>query len=211
MNYPATGNIICNCGAKEIFRILFTDHVIYTKLVVVSILNNLPDLNVSLNRLLKNQEDIGNGLKLYTTDEIGNELTKLLKKHITLAGNYITAISSLHKDNNKQIIENSKNELFKNSDDVSLFISNINPDKYPLNEIKKQFRQHNQHLLDMTMSYHNGEYEKENNIFDAYFKHMIMFSDILSAGLSNQRGGDNNYLKKYKKYKFKYISSKCNC
>ncbi|HEY6757058.1 MAG TPA: hypothetical protein VI037_06675 [Nitrososphaera sp.] len=46
-----------------------------------------PDASFAAERLLKNQEDIGNAIKPFYTEQAGNQLTSQLKDHITIAVN----------------------------------------------------------------------------------------------------------------------------
>jgi hypothetical protein len=58
------------------------DHTGWTRNYIISFIAVLPDTNLVAERLLKNQEDIGNAIKPFYGDEATNELTSLLKDHI---------------------------------------------------------------------------------------------------------------------------------
>src|SRR5512141_2595672 len=66
-------------------RKLWEDHVTWTRLFIVSALADLPDKNATTARLLANQTDIGNAIKPFYGDAAGEQLTALLKVHITTA------------------------------------------------------------------------------------------------------------------------------
>ncbi|HEY5524645.1 MAG TPA: glycosyltransferase, partial [Clostridium sp.] len=63
-------------------RQLWSDHVSWTRSFIVSDLASLEDKDPVLQRLLKNQDDIGNSIKPYYGEEAGNALSKLLREHI---------------------------------------------------------------------------------------------------------------------------------
>ena len=67
---------------QDAMRKLWEDHVTWTRLAIVSFAHDLPDLPATQERLLRNQEDIGNAIKPYYGDAAGNQLTALLKEHI---------------------------------------------------------------------------------------------------------------------------------
>lgn len=56
------------------------DHIIWTSRYIVSALSNLPDQKDVLNRLLQNQQDIGNLIKPYYGEAAGNRLAEGIVK-----------------------------------------------------------------------------------------------------------------------------------
>src|SRR3989475_11749049 len=74
----------------DAMRKLWEDHITWTSLVIVSVLNVLPDTSSTVDRLLQNQADIGNAIKPFYRDTAGNQLTSLLHAHITIAAEILT-------------------------------------------------------------------------------------------------------------------------
>src|SRR5687768_14906933 len=66
---------------NQTMRKLWEDHITWTRLVIVEFLSDHPGTNQSIQRLLENQEDIGNAVKPFYGDAAGNQLTDLLKEH----------------------------------------------------------------------------------------------------------------------------------
>ena len=63
-------------------RKLWEDHAMYTRNVILNIIDNLPGTDEAVIRLLQNQVDIGNAIKPIYGADAGNKLTELLKwKH----------------------------------------------------------------------------------------------------------------------------------
>src|SRR5688572_11942105 len=67
---------------RNAMRKLWEDHITWTRLYIVSAAASLPDKDATAQRLLRNQEDIGNAIKPYYGAAAGNQLTALLKDHI---------------------------------------------------------------------------------------------------------------------------------
>ena len=63
----------------DAMRKLWEDHVTWTRLYIVSAVAGLPDQGATAERLLKNQEDIGDAIRPYYGDEAGDALPELLK------------------------------------------------------------------------------------------------------------------------------------
>lgn len=81
--------------AKQAFhdrmRELWTDHVVYTRSFIVSAAAGLPDTAEVSQRLLRNQDEIGEAIKPYYGDAAGTQLAALLRNHIQLAAKTLTA------------------------------------------------------------------------------------------------------------------------
>ena len=64
-------------------RQLWTEHVVYTRDFITSTLGGLEDSGKVAERLLKNQDDIGNAIKPIYGDAAGTKLAALLRDHAT--------------------------------------------------------------------------------------------------------------------------------
>ncbi|MBV8993783.1 MAG: hypothetical protein JO287_08800 [Pseudonocardiales bacterium] len=67
-------------------RRLWADHVIWTREYVVAAIADAPDAGAVANRLLKNQEDIGNAVVPFYGGAAGRKLTELLKERDDCSG-----------------------------------------------------------------------------------------------------------------------------
>jgi hypothetical protein len=66
-------------------RDLWTDHVVWTRNVIINVMDGAPGTSEAVARLLQNQEHIGNAIKPYYGDAAGESLETLLKEHINTA------------------------------------------------------------------------------------------------------------------------------
>lgn len=72
-------------------RELWSDHIAYTRSFIVSASAGLADTSEVLQRLLRNQDEIGEAIKPYYGDAGGTQLASLLRSHIQLAGKALVA------------------------------------------------------------------------------------------------------------------------
>ncbi|HET8713959.1 MAG TPA: hypothetical protein VFM23_09805 [Gemmatimonadales bacterium] len=72
-------------------RELWTDHIVYTRSLIVSTTAGLPDTAEVLQRLMRTQDEMGEAFKPYYGDENSTKLTSLLRNHIQLAGKALGA------------------------------------------------------------------------------------------------------------------------
>ena len=68
---------------------LWEDHIVYTRNFVISALAGLDDMGPVTDRLLRNQDDIGNAIKPYYGDAAGAKLAGLLREHIMIAADIV--------------------------------------------------------------------------------------------------------------------------
>ncbi|HWC73145.1 MAG TPA: hypothetical protein VG454_04340 [Gemmatimonadales bacterium] len=71
-------------------RELWTDHIVYTRGLIVSATAGLQDTAEVAQRLLRNQDEIGEAIKPYYGDAAGTQLASLLRNHIQLAAKALT-------------------------------------------------------------------------------------------------------------------------
>lgn len=159
-------------------RLLFTTHAVYTKFFIQSTMNDLPDLNVVTEKLLQNQKDIGKyiGGKL-NSEQAGEKISQLLTQHILSASGAVSAVKT------QTGISEAVRKVFQNSREVALYLSSLNPQKLPFDEVLKMFNMHNQYVIDMTTLCYEKKYEQEYDTYDHYYLHMMDFSDTIANAL----------------------------
>ena len=83
-------------------RKLWTDHVVWTRDYIVAAVGDQPDAQAAATRLLRNQDDIGAAIATYYGAPAGQQLTTLLKEHITIAVDLIKAAKGGDKAGQQQ-------------------------------------------------------------------------------------------------------------
>jgi hypothetical protein len=167
---------------QNAMRKLWEDHITWTRLFIVSAVADLPDKNTTTERLLRNQVDIGNAVKLYYGDAAGEKLTTLLKEHITTAAELVTAA----KSNDTAKTEDAKKRWFANADEIAAFLSGANPKNWSLAEMKQMMHEH----LDLTTNEVTAHLKKDWTAdiaaYDKIHEQILQMADMLSAGIIKQ-------------------------
>ncbi|WP_053373537.1 hypothetical protein [Paenibacillus sp. FJAT-27812] len=166
---------------KEDLRRLWIDHVVLTRNYIVSAVAGLEDQQVVLDRLLKNQQDIGNAFKPYYGEAAGNKIAELLKEHISIAGQLLTAM----KSGNQADADKFNKAWHKNGDDIAAFLSSANPN-WTNKQLQEMFYVHLQLVTDTMMARLTKDWKADIVALDKGEDHMIMFADILSDGVIKQ-------------------------
>ena len=175
---PLTNSII-NLKMDE--QKLWIDHVTWTRSFIVSDLAALPDKEVVLQRLLKNQDDIGSSIKPYYGEEAGNKLSKLLREHITIAGQVVDSA----KSNNKADLDKYNKLWYKNADEIADFLSSANSN-LSNSELKDMLHKHLEfvtaQVVDSAKSNNKADLDKYNKL---WYKNADDIADFLSSANPN--------------------------
>ncbi|MCM3021204.1 glycosyltransferase [Priestia megaterium] len=164
------------------FRRLWMDHVLWTSNYITSATTaGSEDQKQVLTRLLKNQEDIGNTVKLIYGEKAGNRLTDLLKEHIVIAGKIVDAA----KTGKKALVNQLNKEWYRNADDIAAFLSQANP--YLKNEdLKKLLYMHLKLVTNDLSASLEKDWEARIVAIDEGVSHIILMADTISAGVVKQ-------------------------
>lgn len=169
-------------------RVLWEDHVIYTRNVILNIIDGLPGTDEAVARLLKNQDDIGNAIKPIYGDEAGTQLTVLLREHIVIAADLLKAAKA---GNDAQF--NTHNEKWKeNADEIAAFLSAANPKNWSLANMKKMMRDHLDLTTQEAVARLKKDYKADIEAFDKTRDEILLMSDMLAAGIIRQFPGKFN-------------------
>jgi hypothetical protein len=167
---------------QDAMRKLWEDHIIWTRVFIISAAADLPDKEAATNRLLQNQVDIGNAIKPYYGDAAGNQLTTLLKEHITTAAEIVTAAKA--GDKAKQ--DDATKRWFVNSDQIADFLSKANPKEWPQAEMRKMMRDHLNMTTEEVVARLQGNWAADIAAFDKVHEQILHMADMLTAGIIKQ-------------------------
>jgi hypothetical protein len=163
-------------------RKLWEDHITWTRLAIVSFAGDLPDFDATAARLLKNQDDIGNAIKPYYGKSAGNQLTALLKEHITGAVELLKAAKAGDDAKFKQ----ANDAWYRNGDEIARFLNKANPKYWKLGKISALMRGHLDQTLEEASARLKGDFAADIRAYDEIHHHILRMADTLSSGIMNQ-------------------------
>ena len=166
---------------KRAVRVLWEDHVAWTRLFIVSAVAGLPDTEATAERLLKNQDDIGNAVAQYYGDDAGKKLATLLRSHIAIAGDLVTAAKA--GDNAK--VTSASDAWYANADEIAAFLASANP-AWPEDTLKTMMRGHLDQTLREATAQLTGDYKASVTEYDHITTHILEMADALSNGIVTQ-------------------------
>jgi hypothetical protein len=166
----------------DAMRQLWSDHVTWTRLFIISAAAGLPDKDATTQRLLQNQTDIGSAVGSIYGKTAGDKLTALLKDHIMIAADLVGAA----KAGQTARVDSLNRKWQGNADDISVFLNGANPKNWPVATLKTAMRTHLDQTLTEATHQLKGDYAASVKDFDAIEKHILMMADVLSDGIIAQ-------------------------
>jgi hypothetical protein len=165
-------------------RTLWTDHMVYTRTFIISSLGGLEDAGKAAERLLRNQDDIGNAIKPVYGEAAGNKLTALLREHILIAADIVTAAKA---GNNDGVVKGQE-RWRANADEIAVFLSAANPN-WPIDTMKSMLYKHLATTTNEVVSRLQKDWTADIKAYDEGYAHMMMFADMLTNGIVKQFPG----------------------
>lgn len=172
-------------------RTLWEDHIVWTRNYIISALADSNyvasglaepgDTEKVAERLLRNQEDIGQAIEPFYGQQAADQLTALLKDHIVIA----TRVVSAAKQGDKTALNKSQVEWRANANDIATFLSGANPN-WPKATLVDMLGVHLEVTTTSVVSRLKKDWAGDIAAYDHNHEHMLMLADALSAGIINQ-------------------------
>ena len=132
-------------------------------------------------RLLRNQDDIGNAIKPVYGEAAGNKLTSLLREHILIAADIVTAAKAGNNDG----VAKGQKRWRANADEIAAFLSAANPN-WPIDTMKNMLYKHLATTTSEVVSRLGKDWAADTAAYDEGYAHMMMFADMLTDGIVKQ-------------------------
>jgi hypothetical protein len=166
-------------------RALWEAHGAGTRMVIVSFVGNLPNLQAQEQALLHNQVDIGNAVKPYYGRKAGNQLTKLLKEHILGAVTVLVAA----KSGDKNQLGQAEAAWSANGRQIADFLHAANRRFLSRTAARRMMKIHLQQVIGQAVDELSGNYAASANAFEPYIRHLLDMADMISGGIIRQFPG----------------------
>jgi hypothetical protein len=134
-----------------------------------------------LNRLLKNQVDIGDIIKPYYGEEVGTKLTALIREHILIAGNIIEAA----KKGDQANFAKFNTEWNRNAGEIVAFLTAAKPN-WNKKELTDMFQLHLKLTTDEVVARLNKDWTGDIKTADLNEEHLIHMADFLTEGIGKK-------------------------
>ena len=167
---------------RSAMRVLWEDHITWTRLYLVSAIAGLPDTQPTAERLLSNQADIGRAVKSFYGDAAGTKLTALLRDHILTAADLVAAAKA--RDDVK--VTSARTKWYANADEIADFLASANPRYWPKAEMRAMMREHLDLTLTEATARLKADWPLDIATYDKIHAQILKMADMLSAGIIAQ-------------------------
>lgn len=162
-------------------RMFCSQHCIWTRMLIISIIDNLSDLNAVSMRLLRIAKDIAGLYRNYYGSASAINIERTITNHLSITSNFIKAI----KDNDTNTMNEENNRWFANADELANLLSGINP-FYSFEEMQTMFHNQLELLKQQVNMRMEGNHTDELSVYDNVEKQALIVADMLTNGMVNQ-------------------------
>ena len=173
-----TKEMIC---LRDYMRLLWSQHVYWTRMTIISIANNLPDEEPTTKRLLRNAKDFEMLFNHFYGCRAGHEFGSLITDHLVIAAELVKAA----KAGQNKAAANAEKRWYANADDIVSFLAHINC-YWPEECMKKMWYTHLLLTKSEAVAILTKDYVKGIAIFEQIEEEALMMADDFSNGIIKQ-------------------------
>lgn len=165
----------------EMMNVAWLEHIFWTRLLLISIAEDLKDLDATRTRLLENPMDIANIFRMYYGNNNARTIQDLLTEHLVIGEKLIVAL----KNNNQTLSKALNDEWYRNADEMAEAFSSINP-FYSKEQLRKMLYEHLKLTSDEVAARLRKDYTADIKAFDMVQKEILMMSHFFVSGIVRQ-------------------------
>jgi hypothetical protein len=162
-------------------RLLWEQHVWWTRSFIISVAADLPDLDAVTARLLQNPRVFQAVLEPLYGPGIAAEFARLFTEHLTIAAELVQAA----KAGDAARAADAERRWYINADEIARFLARINP-FWSQMQWRTMLGEHLALTKDEAVAILSGNYEQSIRIFDQIELQALEMADVMTEGLARQ-------------------------
>ncbi|MGN0311249.1 MAG: acetylglutamate kinase [Lachnospiraceae bacterium] len=162
-------------------RMLWTQHVYWTRFFILSTVYDLPDLTAVTKRLLENPGDFAQMLTPFFGPRIAGQFQKLFTQHLTIGGDLVNAA----KNQDQKLADDLRKKWYQNADEIAEFLSSIN--HFWDEEMWRSMMYKHLDMTEKEVSLRlQGAYTPDIHMFDRIEQEALRMADYMFSGIVSQ-------------------------
>ncbi len=153
---------------SEEMRLVWLQHVYWTRMLLISLAEYLADKDEVANRLLQNPNDIASIFANFYSSDVATRISQLLAEHLGIGAALITALRDMDMEEANAL----NDQWYINADKMAELFARINP-HYDLEEMREILYRH----LDLTKEEVGARLQKE------FLKDILAFGKVEEEAL----------------------------
>lgn len=166
---------------NNLIRLLWQQHIIWTRLVIQDFIFASPELDFAIKRLLQNPVDFANLLEPFYGTDFSEAFRQLLTDHLVIALELVKAA----KANDTQKFEVENRRWFENADALARLLADNNP-FWDYNTWQEMLYQHLELVKNEATFFLNHQFEEGVALFDDMQQQAMAMSDLMLEGIMRQ-------------------------
>ncbi|WP_025783302.1 hypothetical protein [Sporosarcina sp. D27] len=166
---------------KSSMRLVWEQHVYWTRMTIISLVFSLPDVNSTTKRLLQNATDMGDLLKPFYGNKIADMYSNLIREHLIIAAELVKAA----KVGNQKEVTALERKWYENGEDVAKFLNTINP-FISRDEFQKMWFEHLALTKQEAVFMLQNDFESSIAVFNIIEKQALEMADTITTGIAKQ-------------------------
>lgn len=166
---------------KSYMRMLWEEHIAWTRMAIISIAYNLPDQDLVIKRLLRNATDMEAAFKPLYGDEKASRFGSLMKDHLVTAAQLVNAA----KAGDSKAAADAEKKWYANADEIAAFLNTINPN-WPKEALMIMLHGHLALTKSEAVARLTRDYATDIALYDKIEKQALTMADALTEGIVKQ-------------------------
>jgi hypothetical protein len=181
MNIPRSKSCQQQIGLINELRMLWEQHVMWTRSFIISTVSGLGDLDAVTARLLRNPDDFTRLLRKFYGQKTTDAFRELFTQHLLIAADLVKAA----KAGNSSAAMTARQRWYANAEDMAKFLSNINP-SWSESRWKRMLFDHLRMTEDEAVLRLNRRYAEDIENYDRIEGQALEMADYMAQGIINQ-------------------------
>jgi hypothetical protein len=161
-------------------RELWAEHVIWTRMFIMSVADNTTDKAAVTERLLKNYDDMAEAMTPYYADN-ASKFGDLIEEHLLIAASLVEAA----KAGNSTAAADAESKWYENADEIAAFMGSINP-YWNETDLMAMWHDHLKLTKDEAVARLTMNYATDIAAFDQIETQANMMADSIAYGICKQ-------------------------